>query len=307
MRIAALDIGTNTILMLVADVSADGRIFVVRDEHAIARLGKGVDSDRLITAEALGRADEILRRHRSLAHDLKADRIVAVGTSALRDAANRNDIVAHWRREFGIDVRVISSDEEARLTYLGTVVSDSSGQGRQAVLDIGGGSTEVTLGEGDRIVDRFSVDLGSVRVTERFWSDCPPRYEQVAKARRWIGDTLAEARRSLPPATWHAVAGTPTTLAAIALALKSFDAAAIDGFRLTRSFVSEVTNQILALSHEELTHHPHIHPQRADIIGAGALILAGVMEMYGIPEVTVSVRGLRYGVALECARRTPGK
>jgi exopolyphosphatase/guanosine-5'-triphosphate,3'-diphosphate pyrophosphatase len=307
MRIAALDIGTNTILMLVADVASDGTLTVVRDEHAIARLGKGVDSDRRISAEAVGRADDILRRHLTVAHDLKADRIVAVGTSALRDAANRGDIVAHWQREFGIDARVISSDEEARLTYLGTVASGSPSTGRQAVLDIGGGSTEVTLGEGVRIVDRFSVDIGAVRLTERFWTSYPPPLDSIKQARELIRQTLTRSRSNLQPAVWHAVAGTPTTLAAMAMSLSAFDPSAIDGFRLTRPFVSETRAQIASLSLDELHHHPQIHPQRADIMGAGALILEAVMEVYDIPEVFVSVKGLRYGVALEGALRMLGR
>lgn len=301
MRIACLDIGTNTILMLIADVSVDGTISAIRDEHAIARLGKGVDRERRISNEARGRADDILRRQLALAHDLMAERVVAVGTSALRDAANRDDIIMHWRREFGLDVRVISSEEEARLTYLGTLDPGSHGAGTRAVLDIGGGSTEVTLGEGDRLVDRFSVELGAVRLTERSLSSYPPLPEDVANARRLIADTFSAARRSLPPAAWHAVAGTPTTLAAMALSLRSFDAAAIDGYRLTKSYVASTATKILSLTRDELAHHPQIHPLRADIMGAGTLILDGVMEMYNIPEVIVSVRGLRYGVAKEGA------
>lgn len=299
MRIASLDIGTNTILMLIADVSPDGTLTVVRDEHAIARLGKGVDRERKISDEARGRADDILQRHLALAHDLKAERVVAVGTSALRDATNRENILTHWRKEYGLNVRVISSEEEARLTYLGTLDPASHGAGTRAVLDIGGGSTEVTLGEGDRLIDRFSVELGAVRLTERFWSRYPPIPEDVANARRLIAETFSAARHSLPPAPWHAVAGTPTTLAAMALSLQSFDAAKIDGFRLTKPYVADTATRILSLTRDELAHHPQIDPQRADIMGAGALILEGAMERYNIPEVIVSVRGLRYGVMLE--------
>lgn len=299
MRIAALDIGTNTILMLIADVSPDGTMTVVRDEHAIARLGQGVDRDRRISTEALGRANDTLRRHLEIARELRCERIVAVGTSALRDAANRDDMIAHWRKEFALDVRVITSDEEARLTYLGAF-SDSPATGSmQAVLDIGGGSTELTLGQGDNVTDRFSVDLGAVRLTERFWTRYPPSSDRIEEARDLIRKTLRAARPALPYSKWYAVAGTPTTLAAMALALRGFDAAAIDGFRLTRSYVAEAATQILSLTRNQLAHHPQIHPQRADIMGAGVLILEGVMEVYGIPEVAVSVRGLRYGVVLE--------
>lgn len=303
MRVAAIDIGTNTILMLVADVSGEGVLSVVRDEHAIARLGQGVDRERRISPEAIGRADDVLRRHLDLARELKAVRIVAVGTSALRDAANRTEVLQHWREQFGLDVRVISSDEEARLTYRGSFSVGHSGTGPRAVLDIGGGSTEVTLGRRESVIDRFSVDLGAVRLTERFWASYPPHPADIERARELTVQTLISTRPSLPAAEWHAVAGTPTTLAALALSLATFDVAAIDGFRLTRSFVSAALSQITALSLGELRQHPQIHPQRADIMGAGALILEAVMEVYDIPEVTVSVKGLRYGAVLEGVKR----
>ncbi|MCU0453792.1 MAG: Ppx/GppA family phosphatase [Bacteroidetes bacterium] len=298
MRIAAIDIGTNTVLMLVADLSAERTVSVVRDEHAIARLGQGVDRERRISPEALRRADDTLRHHLALASDLKVDRIVAVGTSALRDAANRDGILAHWQKEFGIDVQVIPSEEEARLTFLGVFAGTRTGDGMHAVLDIGGGSTEFTLGRDGGVIDRFSVDLGAVRLTERFWESFPPAHGHLKEARQQIRQTLLGSRSSLPRARWYAVAGTPTTLAAIAQSLTFFDPAAIDGFRLTRSYVSEAAASILTLTHDELLRHPQIHPQRADIMGAGVLILEGVMQLYGLEDVTVSVRGLRYGVAL---------
>jgi exopolyphosphatase/guanosine-5'-triphosphate,3'-diphosphate pyrophosphatase len=302
MRIASLDIGTNTILMLVADITAEGKFAVVRDEHAIARLGQGVDHHRRISEDAIRRADTILRGHLVLARELRCDHMAAVGTSALRDAENRDEILAHWRRTFDIDVRVISSEEEARMTYLGTLSNAPDDQKKRAVVDIGGGSTEITLGMGRRVLDRFSVQLGAVRLTERYWTGYPPASDRIAQAREEIRAILGEKRGSMDPATWSAVAGTPTTLAAMALSLDRFEPSAIDGYQLTRAFVSNSVAQILSLTRDELGRHPQIHPQRADIMGAGALILEGVMELYGITAVTVSVRGLRYGVALDAAR-----
>jgi exopolyphosphatase/guanosine-5'-triphosphate,3'-diphosphate pyrophosphatase len=302
-RVAAIDIGTNTVLMLVADVSPDGGLTVVRDEHAIARLGQGVDRHRRLHPEAIARTTEILREHASLARSLGCQRIDAVGTSALRDAQDRAEVLERWQRELALRVRVIDSDEEAGLTYRGCLSGVAgAGGGTHAVLDIGGGSTEVTLGSADRVIDRFSVDLGAVRLTERYWDRYPPDGEKIRQAKREIEAALRAARGSMPSAAWHAVAGTPTTLAAMALKLDQFEVSRVEGSQLTRTFVASAFDEIRELALDDLRHHPRIHPQRADIMGAGTLILLTVMETYDIATVRVSVRGLRYGVALAGAK-----
>jgi hypothetical protein len=183
MRIATIDIGTNTILMLVADISPGGILSTIRDEHSIPRLGEGVDATHLISQTALKRAVEQLRRYRLIAQDENAEMVVACGTSALRDAKNRDDVIDLMGKKTGIRVEVLSGEQEAELTYLGAVSDYLQGDEPLAVLDIGGGSTELTFGNGKTITHRRSLDVGSVRLTERILKTSPPTLQAIEDSR----------------------------------------------------------------------------------------------------------------------------
>ncbi len=303
MRIAAIDIGTNTILLLIADVDADGCVAVIRDEHSIARLGKGVDRQRRIMPEAERRVVEILRSHLAIAAAEGVQRVIAVGTSALRDAANRDDVLRVIRDQLGLEISVVSGEDEALLTFRGTLSGLSlPPDAKVAVLDIGGGSTEVTFGTPQAIASHSSLDIGAVRLTERWWDGYPPSAEALARAREDLDASLQQIRSEGSAACWFGVAGTPTTLAAIGLGLPTFDRKAVDGHVLTRAFVERTVEALCTLPLPQLQSHPQIHPQRADIIVAGAMILAAVLRRYAIDEITVSARGLRYGLALEAVK-----
>ncbi len=173
MRITSIDIGTNTILMLIADIGADGSFAVIREEQVIARLGKGVDARRRITPETTERVVHFLGGFWETARSFHPDRIVACGTSALRDAANGVDFVQLVREEIGLEITILSGAEEAELTYLGAVSEFMKPDSKEpfAVLDIGGGSTELTIGNGYSVRSKTSLDLGSVRLTERILQD----------------------------------------------------------------------------------------------------------------------------------------
>jgi exopolyphosphatase/guanosine-5'-triphosphate,3'-diphosphate pyrophosphatase len=305
MRIAAIDIGTNTILMLLADADSGQIRRLVRDEHAIARLGKGVDGSRRILPETVERVAGVLNDYAAICRQESAELVVACGTSALRDAANRDDVITELQARAGISVRILSGVEEAELTYRGAV-SDSFASRADtsvAVLDIGGGSTEVILGSGKQVVRRASIDVGAVRVTERFLKHSPPLSDETEAAERFC----REAFSALPPfqanTSCIAVAGTPTTLAALELHLPMYDPFRVEGLQLTRVRVDEHFDRLKILSHPELLAIHQIHPQRADILLAGIIILRAFCDAVRLPALSVSDRGLRYGILLDASDR----
>ena len=301
MRLTTIDIGTNTILMLIADVSADGSLFPLRDDQVIARLGRGVDADRKITPKTTSRVLNYLRDYKQVSESFHSEKVVACGTSALRDASNRKDFLDTVRRELGLEISILSGDEEAELTYRGAV-SEFLGQDSDqslAVLDIGGGSTELTIGRGTEIKQKSSLDLGSVRLTERTPLLNPPSSQALQQAVSEIRDRIS-AFPQLPPHTrLIGVAGTVTTLAAINLGLASYDSSRVSGHFLSFATIERVSKELNARTVPQMAKDfPQIQPGRSDIIVAGVLILIESLRRFEIEGITVSDRGLRYGMAL---------
>ncbi len=299
MRIAAIDIGTNTILMLVAEVSPGAPLSVLADLQVIARLGKGVDAGRRIPPGGIERCTRVLERYGERAAGLGAERIVATGTSALRDAANRAEFVEGVRAATGINVEILTGAEEALWSYRGACSGLDNLRDLRAVLDIGGGSTELTVGAGDRILSTLSLDVGSVRVTERFLRASPPTDPELEEAVRFIDAAVSSYPRfDGAGISFIGVAGTVTTLAALELSLGKFEPRAVAGFALTREMIDRRYALLRPMTQEEMRSHVAIDAGRADIILAGILILRRVMEQQRAREVIVSERGLRYGIAL---------
>lgn len=300
MRIASIDIGTNTVLMLIADVSPTGELTVVRDEHAIVRLGKSVDGTRRISADGLERLVNQLLQYVHIAQKEGCGRIVATGTSALRDAVNREEVLLAVTAVTGLEIRILSGDQEADLTFKGAVsgLRHAQKSGEIVVLDIGGGSTEIVKGTRRKVIYKRSVDVGAVRLTERYWEIYPAQPEAIVDCRSSIGDSLGGIDLRTGRATWVGVAGTVTTCAAIVQKLTPFDAEKINGSGLRIEDVEGIWEKLSVMSLEELQAHPQIHPDRADIIMAGVAILREVMKRWRVEEIVVSTRGLRYGAAL---------
>jgi exopolyphosphatase/guanosine-5'-triphosphate,3'-diphosphate pyrophosphatase len=299
MRVASIDIGTNTILLLIADIDSKGELAVLADVHEIGRLGEGIDAERRIMPAAIERCQAILTRYREIIDETKVDVIRAVGTSAVRDAANRDEFVSAMLRSTGIGIEVLSGDEEARWSYAGAVSGLPLQAARAVVLDIGGGSTELIVGDGSRIHAHRSLDIGAVRLTQKFGLDSPPADEKLADCERYI----AEQVRAYPEfdagdATFVGVAGTVTTLAAIEQGLRAHDASRIAGYSLSITRIEARYEEMRRMSHEGLVRELGIAPKRADVIVAGMAILLGVLRARGVPRVVVSERGLRYGIAL---------
>ncbi|MSR82466.1 MAG: Ppx/GppA family phosphatase [Candidatus Latescibacteria bacterium] len=294
---AVIDLGTHTALMVTGRRLADGKMEVLDDAHAIARLGKGVDAQRRISAETMDRVCRLLAQYRERALGLGAERVRAFGTSALRDAANKAEFIARVRQDAGLELVEVSGSEEAGLTFRGAAFGLQLPP-RYAVIDIGGGSTELALGSGLEVEQSVSVDVGAVRVTERCFPQLPPTPDQVARATDMIGAALSRLFPYPPDLPLVGVAGTVTTLGAIDLGVPRFNAEELNGHFLSLTQVEEWSAQLLSLPVDEIRLIPQVHEQRADIIGAGALILRLALAHLGCPGLTVSTRGIRYGLLL---------
>jgi exopolyphosphatase/guanosine-5'-triphosphate,3'-diphosphate pyrophosphatase len=278
-RVAAVDLGTNTTRLLVADV-VDGRREELHRETRITRLGEGVDARKRLLPVPIARVRNVLSDYRRTAERLEAERVLAVATSAVRDAENGEAFLGEIEWSYGFTTRLVSGDEEAELTRRGV------GPGEQAlVLDIGGGSTEL-------ILDDFHVSLpaGSVRFTERHGEDVER-----------IEEETAELLPELAPAAAIGVAGTVTTLAALDLGLQRYDRDRVDGHRLTREGAAAQLLRLAALPLEERRKVPALEPERAPVIVAGGAILLAVLERYDLRDITVSEADLLDGIALAAA------
>jgi exopolyphosphatase/guanosine-5'-triphosphate,3'-diphosphate pyrophosphatase len=271
----------------------------------IVRLGEGVDRTGRFAPAALERTFAACRRYAAIIEDTKAARVRFVATSASRDVANRDEFVAGVRAALGVDPEVITGDEEAELSFTGATreLADGGYETPFLVVDIGGGSTEFVLG-GTSVQAARSVDVGCVRMTERHLHDDPPTAEQVAAARADIAAAIAVAAETVPidqTATLVGLAGSVTTVAAMALDLPAYQPERIHRSRIAAVEVRKVTERLLSMTHDERAALPFMHPGRVDVIGAGALILACVMEAVAADEVLVSEHDILDGIAWSLA------
>jgi exopolyphosphatase/guanosine-5'-triphosphate,3'-diphosphate pyrophosphatase len=312
-RVAAIDCGTNSIRLLVADVNRrDDGTFWLRDVHRemrIVRLGEGVDATGRLALAALMRTRAALADYTLIARRKGAERVRMVATSATRDASNRDEFFSMTREVLGVEAEVITGDEEARLSFTGAVGDLEPEDGPFVVVDIGGGSTELVVGTWDgahaEVKAAKSVDIGCVRITERCLRSDPPTAAEIESARELADQVLAEAFVTVPAAearTWVGVAGTVTTLSAVALGLPSYDATQTHLSRLSLEQLRQTTRRLLAASHDERAAIKTIHPGRVDVIGGGALIALVLAEELhdraGISELLISEHDILDGIAL---------
>ena len=294
MRVAAVDQGTNTTRLLVADVEDD----VVEDVSKrveITRLGEGVDRRRRLLPVAIARVRNVLSDYRREAEQLGAERILLVATSAVRDAENGEAFLGEIEWSYGFVTRLLSGDEEAELTFRGAADArpDST-----LVIDPGGGSTEFVVGAEGQIRSRTSVDIGSVRLTERFLHSDPPTADELDGAARYV-------RSQLPPRPdvqdAIGVAGTITTIAALDMGLDEPEGFGTHGHRLTLEAVRRQRRRLAALPLEERRRLPGLHPKRAPVIVAGAVLVEQALEQFGLDALEVSERDILHGAAQEAA------
>lgn len=300
-RVAAVDCGTNSLRLLVAE-TADGPVELDR-RMEIVRLGEGVDRTGRLSRDALGRARTVLAGYAGRIAELGAQRVRAVATSATRDAGNAHEFRELVHGTLGVLPEVISGEEEARLSFVGAVAGlDADLPGPYLVVDIGGGSTEFVVGDrrpAAEIAGAVSVPLGSVRMTERHLPGDPPTASEVAALTADVTAAVGAALAAVPAAgarTLVGLAGSVTTLAALALDLRSYRSDLVHGARLTYRQVDAVTAGLLAATRAERAGSPVMHPGRADVIGSGAVILRTIMERAGFDQVVVSEHDILDGI-----------
>jgi exopolyphosphatase/guanosine-5'-triphosphate,3'-diphosphate pyrophosphatase len=297
-KIAVIDIGTNTVLLLLAEISDKGGLHPVLYEQRVPRLGKGVDATRRLHRESIDRVVQVLREYLNVLSPFHPVSTVVCGTSALRDASNRAEFSKRVQKDLGLSVEILTGDEEALHTYSGAL-SGLAGVGRAMVLDIGGGSTEISVGDSSHVLQKLSVDVGSVRLTERFFRHDPPTPSEVNQATLSVRDEFKELETlGGQGQILIGVAGTATTLALLDQGLEDFTVEGVSNYRLTRKAVERLFTQLCGLSQAELLRLTPAMKGRADIITGGTLILKEVMDATGHEVLVVSERGVRYGVAL---------
>jgi exopolyphosphatase/guanosine-5'-triphosphate,3'-diphosphate pyrophosphatase len=303
---AAIDVGTNTLRLLIAETVGPDEFTILHEEQEITRLGEGLLPTRLLQNAPRRRSLTVLRRFADTARSFKAVEVAAVCTSAVREARNGEEFVAAVGRETGLALRVIDGREEARLTLLGVRHGLRLGLRRILAIDIGGGSTEFILARGEVIEGIVSTGLGVVKLTEQYLVSDPPTVGELRSVKEVVGARIDRLRGELPSleeAQLVGTAGTVTTLAAIDLALVTYDRQKVQGRCLGLARVMELLDRLGALPLRERRGIPGLEPGRADIIIAGAAILAASMERLGYDELRVSNDGLREGILLDLIRR----
>lgn len=311
-RFAGIDCGTNSIRLLIADVEGSGRLRDVHRETRIVRLGQGVDATGEFAPEAIARTRAALTDYAALLQEHGVSRVRMVATSAARDVANRDDFFAMTAEVLGEVVpgavaEVISGADEAELSFRGAVGELDSAAGPFVVVDLGGGSTEIVVG-GEAVVASYSADIGCVRLTERCLHSDPPTPAQVAAARQVVRERLEVALGVVPvegARTWVGLAGTMTTLSALAHNLPAYDSAVIHLSRVTAPDLLAVCERLIGMTRAERAALPPMHEGRADVIGGGAIVVEELARELraraGIEELTVSEHDILDGIVLSIA------
>jgi exopolyphosphatase/guanosine-5'-triphosphate,3'-diphosphate pyrophosphatase len=287
-RVAAVDLGTNSTRLLIADVH-DGQVEEVTRGLEITRLGEGVDARRRLLPLPVARVRNCLTRYRRKIEQFGAERTLAFATSAVREAENGEAFLSEVEWSYGYSTRLLSGEEEALLTFAGVSAGRDVPEGT-LVIDVGGGSTELIVGGGGSVAARASLELGCVRLTERFGDDI---------------DAMATRVRSLLPplavSSAIAVAGTVTALAALDLSLVEYDPERVHGHRLSLSSIDQQLTRLAALPLDERRRIPGLEPERAPVIVAGAVIVREVLARYNLDALEVSEHDILHGAALEAA------
>jgi len=312
MRKTVIDIGTNTILMLIAEYDIKtSSVKTIVDIQRVPRLGKGVDSNRNILPESIEKAIDILNEYKQISAEYNSNSITATATSFIRDSNNKAEFIKAVKDDTEIEIEILSGNDEAKWTFIGGVYDKlSHGDAKKiTTIDIGGGSTEITIGTVSRLaidsknineipLTGKSMDIGSVRINEKFLSSHPPSYENIIQAEQFINEHLKQIDFDISGSNLIGVAGTVTTLGAIKLELSKFEADKVDNLVISIDEIEHILSALTPLSLEELYLMGDYMTGRADIVIPGILILKCFMRKFGFDNVTVSTKGLRYGIFL---------
>ncbi len=303
-RLAGIDIGTLTCRLLIADLPANGPLKELHSERRILRLGEGVDQSKRLKPEAMDRVAQCLQEWRRVIDGYDVQARTAVATSAVRDAENRQQFVDRVKSETGLNVEILTGEEEAKRTMLGIRSGLPQGITDVLALDIGGGSTEFILAQQGQPPVVRSIDIGVVRLSERLLHHDPPTREEIEQARVWIRRETTEALAAKPRSSgfiFVGTAGTITSLAAMAQQLPAYEPARIHNYRLALETIADLEQQLLSRSKAARVGMPGLEKNREDVIASGAIILRTVMDTLGERECLVSDLGLREGVLIHLA------
>ena len=306
MHVAVVDIGSNSTRLLIADREGDRITELVRRSE-VTRLGAGVDADGRLREDAMERVFHTLDEYRAAIDEHGCDHAVAVLTSAVRDSANGREFAGEVQRRYGLEPHVLSGDDEARLTYLGaTSERDASDRTPTLELDIGGGSTELVIGQGRDVVFHVSTQAGVVRQTERHIRSDPPTDAEMDELAEDVRAILAEAvpadrRESVRHAI--GVAGTATSLGAIAQRLDPYDPEKVHGYLLSTAECERILGELAQMTLPERRRVPGLHPDRAPTIIAGVIIFREVLAMFGLDQIEISEHDILRGAVLELIDR----
>jgi exopolyphosphatase / guanosine-5'-triphosphate,3'-diphosphate pyrophosphatase len=298
-RVAVIDVGTNSARLLVADVAGD-KVRPIERRSTVTRLGRGVDLSGRLSAEAIEDACEAIGGYVAAIEELGAETVDVIATSAVRDAANGSAFVAELRERFALSARVLDGEEEARLTYLGAT-SERALAKPTLVVDIGGGSTELIVGTGAEISFHASLQAGVVRHTERHVASDPTTVVELEALASDVRGSIEGAVAGIEAEAGIAVAGTPTSLAAIELELEPYDPARVHGHVLSLTSIQRMLSQLASLPLSERVEIPGLHADRAPTIVAGVVILVETMRAFDLDRIEVSEHDILYGTALVAA------
>lgn len=308
-RLGAVDIGTNSVRLLVADVAGSGADAVVETvdrRMTITRLGQGVDGDRRLHPDAIARTLAVLDQYGATARELGVEQLRATATSAARDASNRDALFDPAESALGVRPELLSGEAEARLSFLGATASlaDLGAPPPYLVVDIGGGSTEFVFGT-DAPAGLVSVDMGCVRITEQFLHSDPPAPEELSTAVTIVRDHLTDVERAVPglreARTLVGLAGTVSTVAAVEQGLPQYERERIHHFRLTRAAVEDVFRTLATESAADRRHNPGLEAERVDVIVGGVVVLVTVMRTFEFDELLVSEEDILDGLVRDLA------
>jgi exopolyphosphatase/guanosine-5'-triphosphate,3'-diphosphate pyrophosphatase len=303
-KVAVIDVGSNSSRLLVAEVTG-GEVAKIERQSRVTRLGRGVDLSGQLSGEAIEEACAAIGDYVAICDEVGVEAAATIATSAVRDASNGAAFIAELRERFALSARVLDGDEEARLTYLGATHEQPPHEAT-AVIDIGGGSTELIVGSGEEICFQTSLQAGVVRHTERHLSSDPPTAVELESLAADVRTTIEEAiagQMETRPVAGIAVAGTPTSLAAIELELDPYDPDRVHGHILSLESIQRLLSQLASAPLVERAQIHGLHPDRAPTIIAGVVILVEAMRAFGLERIRVSEHDILYGTAIATAAK----
>ncbi|HET7416631.1 MAG TPA: Ppx/GppA phosphatase family protein [Solirubrobacterales bacterium] len=303
-RVAVVDIGTNSTRLLVADVEG-GRVSPLDRRSTVTRLGRGVDLSGRLASEAIEDVCSAIAEYLGVIEELEAETVDAIATSAVRDADNGSAFIAELRERFALSARVLDGEEEARSTYLGAT-SEAPPSEPTLVVDIGGGSTELIVGTGSEISFHDSLQAGVVRHSERHIANDPPAASELEALATDVRGLIEESvGAGVEASRGIAVAGTPTSLAAVEMELEPYDPARVHGHVLALPSIQRMLSRLASVPLAERIEIPGLHPDRAPTIVAGVVILIETMRAFDLEEIAVSEHDILYGTAISASRKNP--